>query len=223
MITAGPTREPIDPVRFISNRSSGKMGYALAAAARNAGARVILVSGPVIIPPPAGVEVVEVESAKEMHAAVHRQISEVDIFIGVAAVSDYHVTESRAEKIKKSGDGLSLDLVQSPDILASVAALTDRPFTVGFAAETERLREYALDKLKRKNLDMIVANLVGRDRVFQSDHNAVEVFWRDGERSFPERRKEEIATDVMALIAERYEITRHAETRPEIPVIAISD
>ena len=133
------------------------------------------------------------------------------------------MTESRAEKIKKSGDGLSLDLVQSPDILASVAALTDRPFTVGFAAETERLREYALDKLKRKNLDMIVANLVGRDRVFQSDHNAVEVFWRDGERSFPERRKEEIATDVMALIAERYEITRHAETRPEIPVIAISD
>jgi phosphopantothenoylcysteine decarboxylase/phosphopantothenate--cysteine ligase len=223
MITAGPTREPIDPVRFISNRSSGKMGYALAAAARDAGARVILVSGPVTIPPPANVEIVDVESAKDMHAAVHRHIGDVDIFIGVAAVSDYHVTESKAEKIKKSGDGLSLDLVQSPDILASVAALEDRPFTVGFAAETEHLRKYALDKLQRKRLDMIVANLVGRDKVFQSDHNAVEVFWRDGERSFPERRKEELATDIVALIAERYEISQHAETRPEIPVIAIRD
>ena len=223
MITAGPTREPIDPVRFISNRSSGKMGYALAAAARDAGAQVILVSGPVIIPPPANVEVVDVESAKEMHAAVHQQIGEVDIFIGVAAVSDYHVTETRVEKIKKSNDGLSLDLVQSPDILASVAALPDRPFSVGFAAETERLRQYALDKLERKKLDMIVANLVGRDKVFQSDRNAVEVFWRDGERSFSERQKQDLAADIVALIAERYEVSRHEETRPEIPAIAIRD
>lgn len=223
MITAGPTREPIDPVRFISNRSSGKMGYALAAAARDAGAQVILVSGPVIIPPPANVEVVDVESAKEMHAAVHQQIGEVDIFIGVAAVSDYHVTETRVEKIKKSNDGLSLDLVQSPDILASVAALPDRPFAVGFAAETERLRQYALDKLERKKLDMIVANLVGRDKVFQSDRNAVEVFWRDGERSFSERQKQDLAADIVALIAERYEVSRHEETRPEIPAIAIRD
>jgi phosphopantothenoylcysteine decarboxylase/phosphopantothenate--cysteine ligase len=223
MITAGPTREPIDPVRFISNRSSGKMGYALAAAARDAGASVILVSGPVIIPPPAGVEVIDVESAKDMYAVVHARIDEADIFIGVAAVSDYHVTESRAEKIKKSGDGLSLDLVQSPDILASVAALPNRPFTIGFAAETENLRRFALDKLERKRLDMIVANLVGRDKVFQSDHNEVEVYWRDGERSFPERRKETLAADIVALIAERYDAAQHADTKPEIPVVAIRD
>jgi phosphopantothenoylcysteine decarboxylase/phosphopantothenate--cysteine ligase len=223
MITAGPTREPIDPVRFISNRSSGKMGYALAAAARDAGARVILVSGPVIIPAPGNIDVVDVESAIDMHTAVHERIGDVDIFIGVAAVSDYHVTETKAEKIKKSGDGLSLDLELSPDILASVAALPEPPFMVGFAAETEKLREYALDKLYRKRLDMIVANLVGRNKVFQSDHNAVEVFWQDGEQSFPERRKDALAADIVALIADRYEIGQHTETKQDSPVIAIRD
>ena len=223
MITAGPTREPIDPVRFISNRSSGKMGYALAAAARDAGARVVLVSGPVLLPAPADVDVIDVESAKDMHAAVHERVSDVDIFIGVAAVSDYHVTEAKAQKIKKSGDGLSLDLEQSPDILASVAALPDPPFTVGFAAETEKLREYALAKLKRKQLDMIVANLVGRDKVFQSDHNAVEVYWQDGEASFPERRKQDLAKDIVAVIVERYEHHGLRDSKPDASVIAIRD
>jgi phosphopantothenoylcysteine decarboxylase/phosphopantothenate--cysteine ligase len=210
-------------VRFISNRSSGKMGYALAAAARDAGARVILVSGPVLIPAPVNVDVVDVESAKDMHAAVHDRVGDVDIFIGVAAVSDYHVTETKAQKIKKSGDGLSLDLEQSPDILASVAALPDPPFTVGFAAETEKLRTHALAKLERKQLDMIVANLVGRDKVFQSDHNAVEVYWQDGEASFPERRKEDLARDLVSVIIERYEDRASPDSKPETPVIAIRD
>jgi phosphopantothenoylcysteine decarboxylase/phosphopantothenate--cysteine ligase len=223
MITAGPTREPIDPVRFMSNRSSGKMGYALAAAARDAGAQVILVSGPVIIPRPENVDIVNVESAKEMYDAVHARVSDADIFIGVAAVSDYHVEDVVAEKIKKSDDGLSLDLVQSPDILASVAALEERPFTVGFAAETEKLREYALAKMERKRLDMIVANLVGRDKVFQSDRNAVEIFWSGGERSMPEADKRSLARDIVDVIVQRYEATQDAETQPEPPIRVVRD
>jgi phosphopantothenoylcysteine decarboxylase/phosphopantothenate--cysteine ligase len=221
MITAGPTREPIDPVRFMSNRSSGKMGYALAAAARDAGAHVILVSGPVIIPRPSNVDVVDVESASEMYEAVHERIADADIFIGVAAVSDYHVEDVEAEKIKKSGEGLSLDLVQSPDILASVAALADRPFTVGFAAETEKLREYALAKMERKRLDMIVANLVGRDKVFQSDHNAVEIFWPGGEQSMPEADKRSLARDIVDVVVTRYEASQGAanENEPAIRVV----
>ena len=223
MITAGPTREPIDPVRFMSNRSSGKMGYALAAAARDAGARVIVVSGPVIIPKPDNVEVVDVESAEEMYAAVHEQIEAADIFIGVAAVSDYHVEDVEVQKIKKSGDGLSLDLVQSPDILASVATLEERPFTVGFAAETEKLREHALAKMERKRLDMIVANLVGRDKVFQSDHNAVEIYWPGGERSMPEADKQSLARDIVATVVERFDAADFAETQPELPIRVVRD
>jgi len=223
MITAGPTHEPIDPVRFMSNRSSGKMGYALAAAVREAGADVILVSGPVIIPRPAHVDVVDVESAEEMYGAVHDRVGEADIFIGVAAVSDYRSENIEAEKIKKSGDGLSLDLVQSRDILASVAALEERPFTVGFAAETEKLREHALAKMKRKRLDMIVANLVGRDKAFQSDRNAVEVFWPGDMQSLPEADKRSLARGIVELIVQRYEVAQAVETQPKPPIRVVGD
>ena len=223
MITAGPTHEPIDPVRFMSNRSSGKMGYALAAAVREAGADVILVSGPVIIPRPTHVDVVDVESAEEMYGAVHERVGEADIFIGVAAVSDYRSENIEAEKIKKSGDGLSLDLVQSRDILASVAALEERPFTVGFAAETEKLREHALAKMKRKRLDMIVANLVGRDKAFQSDRNAVEVFWPGDMQSLPEADKRSLARGIVELIVQRYEVAQAVETQPKPPIRVVGD
>ena len=223
MITAGPTHEPIDPVRFMSNRSSGKMGYALAAAVREAGADVILVSGPVIIPRPAHVDIVDVESAEEMYGAVHERVGEADIFIGVAAVSDYRSENIEAEKIKKSGDSLSLDLVQSRDILASVAALEERPFTVGFAAETEKLREHALAKMKRKRLDMIVANLVGRDKAFQSDRNAVEVFWPGDMQSLPEADKRSLARGIVELIVQRYEVAQAVETQPKPPIRVVGD
>ena len=223
MITAGPTHEPIDPVRFMSNRSSGKMGYALAAAVREAGADVILVSGPVIIPRPAHVDIVDVESAEEMYGAVHERVGEADIFIGVAAVSDYRSENIEAEKIKKSGDGLSLDLVQSRDILASVAAMEERPFTVGFAAETEKLREHALAKMKRKRLDMIVANLVGRDKAFQSDRNAVEVFWPGDMQSLPEADKRSLARGIVELIVQRYEVAQAVETQPKPPIRVVGD
>ena len=223
MITAGPTREPIDAVRYISNRSSGKMGYALAAAARDAGADVVLVSGPVSLPAPRSVQLVAVESARDMHDAVHEGIAAVDIFIGAAAVADYQAAQVRSGKIKKNNDNteMSLNLVRNPDILASVAALEKRPFTVGFAAETERLREYARGKLTDKNLDMIVANLVGAGRGFDTDDNTVEVFWKDGERAFPTRNKRALADDLMTLIAERFQ--EYGEADAGIPALAARD
>jgi phosphopantothenoylcysteine decarboxylase/phosphopantothenate--cysteine ligase len=226
MITAGPTREAIDPVRFISNRSSGKMGYALADAASDAGARVILVTGPVGIAAPGGADTLDVENAKEMFAAVHANIDDVDIFIGAAAVADYHAVNINAEKIKKSDHKMSIELARNPDILSSVARLQDRPFTAGFAAETENLRDYAIGKLESKNLDMIIANLVGRNRGFDSDDNAVEVFWRDGEQSFPTANKSVLAKDLVALIARRYREGQAAEaenTKTELPAIMVRD
>jgi phosphopantothenoylcysteine decarboxylase/phosphopantothenate--cysteine ligase len=223
MITAGPTREPLDEVRYISNRSSGKMGYALAAAARDAGADVLLVSGPVNLPAPASVQLVSVERAREMYDAVHEDVASVDIFIGTAAVADYRAAEVRSGKIKKHDDNaeMSLDLVRNPDILASVAALEQRPFTVGFAAETERLREYALGKLTAKNLDMIVANLVGADRGFDADDNTVEVFWKGGERAFPPMDKRLLADELLTLIAQRF--LGGEETAHGVPAAAIGD
>jgi len=226
MITAGPTREAIDPVRFISNRSSGKMGYALADAASKAGAKVILITGPVGIPAPDGIDTLNVENAKEMYAAVHSNIDNVDIFIGAAAVADYHAVNINAEKIKKSDDKMSIELARNPDILSSVARLQDRPFTAGFAAETENLRDYAIGKLEAKNLDMIIANLVGRNRGFDSDDNTVEVFWRDGEQSFPTTKKSVLAKDLVALIARRYREGLAAETentKTELPAIMVRD
>jgi phosphopantothenoylcysteine decarboxylase/phosphopantothenate--cysteine ligase len=214
MITAGPTREAIDPVRFISNRSSGRMGYAIAQAALDAGGKVILVTGPVSIPPPPGVECIRVESAQEMFAETHNRIDGVDIFIGAAAISDYRPESARQHKIKKTEGSLRIDLVKAPDTLASVAKLERRPFTVGFAAETEKLREHALAKLSGKNLDLIVANEVGKGRGFDCDDNAVEVLWQGGERSFPMMDKAELACALVGLIAERYRAAGDA-TRPQ--------
>jgi phosphopantothenoylcysteine decarboxylase/phosphopantothenate--cysteine ligase len=206
VVTAGPTREPIDPVRFITNRSSGKMGYAIAAAALEQGARVVLISGPTSISTPDGADVHRVETAQEMYDLTHAHISEADIFIATAAVSDYRPVEVQAQKIKKNDTTMQIDLVRSEDILASVAALEGAPFTVGFAAETENVREYALGKLQRKKLDMIVANQVGGGKGFDSDQNAVNVYWQAGEQSFGTAEKTELARDVLKLIAERYEI-----------------
>jgi phosphopantothenoylcysteine decarboxylase/phosphopantothenate--cysteine ligase len=211
LITAGPTREPIDPVRFITNRSSGKMGYAIAAAALEQGARVILVSGPTAIQVPAGVAAEQVETAEQMFAATHAHAGDADIFIATAAVSDYRPVAVEEQKIKKTDESMSIDLVRSPDILASVAALDDAPFAVGFAAETENVREYALGKLERKKLNMIVANQVGEGRGFDSDVNAVDVYWNGGEQSFASIEKTELARELIKLIAGRFEIEYSAE------------
>jgi phosphopantothenoylcysteine decarboxylase/phosphopantothenate--cysteine ligase len=223
IITAGPTVEAIDPVRFISNRSSGKMGYAIAGAAATAGAKVILISGPVNLPAPHGVERISVESAEELYTATHRRIEEADIFIGAAAVSDYRPQATQQNKIKKSRAELHIDLVRSPDLLASVADLEDGPFTVGFAAETEKLREHAMQKLEQKKLDMIVANQVGPGIGFDCDDNAVEVYWRNGSASFPLSSKADLAVALIELIAGRYAAGYGADTQPELPAIAIRD
>jgi phosphopantothenoylcysteine decarboxylase/phosphopantothenate--cysteine ligase len=215
MVTAGPTREAIDPVRYITNRSSGKMGFAIAHAARDAGAQVILISGPVSLCKPDGVECIRVETAEQMFAAVHQHIQDLDIFIAVAAVSDYRPKKLEQNKIKKTKAVMQIDLIKSPDILASVAKLANGPFTVGFAAETERVRSYALGKLKNKKLDMIVANQVGIDRSFDCDDSAVEVFWRRGERSFPMMAKSELAMQLIQLIAERYIGNSGTQTKKE--------
>jgi len=223
LITAGPTREPIDPVRYITNRSSGKMGYALAAAAAREGAEVVLVSGPVNLEAPGGVRTLPVETAEQMFDATHDNIGDIDIFIAAAAVSDYRPAGMAEQKIKKKRAEMRLDLVRSPDILASVAALDDAPFTVGFAAETERVREYALSKLENKKLDMIVANRVGTDRGFDRDDNAVSVYWHDGKQEFPVTAKIELAGRLIKLIASRYEATRGVSTQPELTVVSIKD
>ena len=185
-ITAGPTREPLDPVRYLSNHSSGKMGYALAEAAAELGARVTLISGPVSLPCPAGVARIEVETALEMHEAAQRLAPESDLFIGCAAVADYRAESAAEHQIKKveGEEGLVLRLVKNPDIIAGVAALPaeSRPLVVGFAAETRDVERYARDKLARKGLDMIVANDVSREGLgFGSDHNAALLLWRSGD------------------------------------------
>jgi len=179
LVTAGPTREPIDPVRYITNRSSGKMGYAMASAAAAQGATVILVSGPVALGDPRDVEVHCVETAEEMYAATHANLDGVDLFIAAAAVADYRPVSVSEQKIKKKDEAMQIDMLRSKDILASVAALEAAPFTVGFAAETENLREYALAKLENKRLDMIIANQVGRDCGFDHDENTVCVYTPD--------------------------------------------
>ena len=202
VVSAGPTREHLDPVRFISNRSSGKMGYAVAQAARDAGATVILVSGPVGIDPPAGVEFVAVESAQQMYDAVHRALVAADIYIGAAAVADYQAPVVAAQKIKKSAEKIQLELVRAPDILASVAALTSgRPFVVGFAAETENVEQNARAKLTRKRVDMIAANRVGDGLAFDCDDNSLLVLWAGGREEIASCGKPELARRLVALIA----------------------
>ena len=204
LITAGPTREAIDPVRFISNRSSGKMGYAIATAAKAFGANVILVSGPVILEAPAGVQRHLVESAKEMHEKTMELAKDADIFIATAAVSDYSPMQVSEQKIKKSKNTLSLELSYNPDILFDVSHHYSELFTVGFAAETEHLIKHARDKLKRKKLNMIVANSVGKNKGFDKDTNQLEVLWENGHISIPEKEKSELAVDLMNIISEKF-------------------
>ncbi|TAN69355.1 MAG: bifunctional phosphopantothenoylcysteine decarboxylase/phosphopantothenate--cysteine ligase CoaBC [Methylobacter sp.] len=206
LISAGPTREPLDPVRYITNRSSGKMGYALAKAALNAGAKVTLVSGPVLLSAPANAELIKVETAAQMYTAVIAKATEHDIYIGAAAVADYSPALVATQKIKKQAGQTTLTLQKTKDILADVAQLTKRPFTVGFAAETHDLEQYAQDKLTRKNLDMIAANWVGRDLGgFDSEQNALQVFWKNGQKTLAMTDKNHLAEQLINLIAERME------------------
>jgi len=197
LITAGPTREPIDPVRYLSNRSSGKMGCALAAAALAKGHEVVLISGPVSIPAPEGATLVRVETAQQMYDAVAAAIGNADAAIFCAAVADYRVAEVAGEKIKKTGETLTLTLVKNPDILGSARSVFGfQGLLVGFAAETEKLAEHAIDKLRRKGCDLLVANDVSRpDIAFDRDENEVELFYRDG-------RHETLARASKAAIAE---------------------
>ena len=206
LLTAGPTREALDPVRFISNRSTGKMGFAVAEAAAAAGARVTLVSGPVSLQTPPGVGRIDVESAVEMREAVIERAHQADIFIATAAVADYRAAEPAERKLKKTREELTLELVRNPDILAEVAALrSHRPFTVGFAAETHDVVHYAEDKRRRKNLDMIAANRVGvAGSGFESEQNQLQVLWEGGEQALPLADKTLLGQQLVALIARRY-------------------
>ncbi len=207
MITAGPTQELLDPVRYITNKSSGKMGFAIADAAARLGANVTLVSGPVSLPTPAGVKRVDVVTALEMEAAVQAQVQSQQIFIGCAAVADYRAAAVADEKIKKQGDEITIKMVKNPDIVAGVAALsTNRPYVVGFAAETNNVEEYARQKRIRKNLDLICANDVSdANQGFNSDNNALHLFWQDGDKVLPLERKALLGQLLLDEIVTRYD------------------
>jgi len=205
LVSAGPTREYIDPVRYITNRSSGKMGYALARAALQAGAQVSLVSGPVNLSSPAGLDIVNVETASQMYDAVLTRAVNADIYIGAAAVADYRPIAMEKDKIKKQADQTNLVLHKTKDILTDVARLNNAPFTVGFAAETNDLEVYAQEKLRKKNLDMIAANWVGQEQGgFDSEQNALEVFWDQGHASLAMTDKNQLAEQLINLIATRF-------------------
>ncbi|WP_434110353.1 bifunctional phosphopantothenoylcysteine decarboxylase/phosphopantothenate--cysteine ligase CoaBC [Methylocaldum sp. GT1TLB] len=205
LISAGPTREPIDPVRYISNRSSGKMGYALAEAAGRAGAKVSLVTGPTALMPPNVHAVSWVESAADMYRCVMDKVPSADIYIGAAAVADYSPETAANQKIKKNQSEMVLTLRKTQDILSAVSASAKRPFTVGFAAETDKLEDYARQKLTAKSLDMVAANWVGRDEGgFETDDNALFVCWNGGHIYLPLAPKKTIAEQLIRLIAERY-------------------
>lgn len=206
VITAGPTREAIDPVRFISNHSSGKMGYALAEAARDAGAQVTLISGPVTLATPDRVQRIDVVSAEDMLKAALERVAQTDIFIATAAVADFRPQQAPGQKIKKQDNSgtMTLTLVENPDIVATIARQQPKPFTVGFAAETQDVINYARQKITRKHLDMIVANDVSRNDIgFNSDQNAVTVIWPEGQQALDLASKHQIARDIVALIAQR--------------------
>ena len=204
LLTAGPTRECIDPVRFVSNRSSGKMGFALAQSMREAGAEVVLISGPVSLPTPLGVRRIDVESAEQMHAAVLRELPGTAIFIGTAAVADYRPVSCSEQKIKKTSETLALELTRTTDILSQVSASAQRPFMVGFAAETNAVEHYARAKLLAKNLDLIAANEVGHTKAFDCDDNSLLVLWRGGRVELPVASKRELARALAGLIVEQY-------------------
>ncbi len=207
LVTAGPTREDLDPVRFISNRSSGRMGYAVAEAARDAGADVFLVSGPVNLAAPLGVQLIPAYSAQQMLDAVMAKIQDCDIFISAAAVADYRAAEMAMHKIKKKTDEMRIELAKTTDIIAQVAALPKPPFTVGFAAETQTVAAYARDKLERKKLDMIAANLVGVEGTgFDSLENALTVLWKEGEVELARNTKTVLAQQLLELIIVRFQV-----------------
>jgi phosphopantothenoylcysteine decarboxylase/phosphopantothenate--cysteine ligase len=207
LITAGPTQEAIDPVRYISNHSSGKMGFAIAEAAASMGASVTLVAGPVSLNASPAITRLDVISAEEMLDAVLGQVAEHDVFISVAAVADYKLETIKDQKIKKSDDQMKLSLVRNPDILKIVSALEHRPFCLGFAAETQNVEKHARGKLKSKQLDMIAANNVGQadNPVFGSDTNSLNVYWPedDGHQHIPSGSKHEVAKTLLAILAER--------------------
>lgn len=209
-ITAGPTREPIDPVRYISNHSSGKMGFAIAEAFAKRGANVTLISGPVNLATPQNVNRVDVVSAQEMWQAALESAVKNQIFIGCAAVADYRVADVAEQKIKKSGDEMSIKLIKNPDIISDVGHLTEnRPFTVGFAAETQNVADYAKDKLQRKNLDMICANDVSGGQVFNADDNALQLFWKEGSKTLSLKSKADLAHDLVNEILAQYQKHSH--------------
>ena len=205
VITAGPTREAIDPVRYISNHSSGKMGYAIAHAALRAGAKVTLISGPVAINPPIGCQLVSVTSADEMHQQALLFAKESTTFVACAAVADYRVAHIAEQKIKKTNDAMQLELVKNHDIVADVAKLTVKPFIVGFAAETQNVEHYARGKLMRKNLDLIAANDVAKSgQGFNSDDNALTLFSAIDKTEIPLANKQVIAKKLVSLINQHY-------------------
>jgi phosphopantothenoylcysteine decarboxylase/phosphopantothenate--cysteine ligase len=208
VVSAGPTYEDLDPVRFIGNRSSGKMGFALAAAAARRGAETVLVAGPVHLPTPPGVQRIDVRSAQQMHDAVLDALP-ADVYIGAAAVADFTPRNVATDKIKKEAgrDTLVLELVRTPDILAAVAATPRRPrVVVGFAAETTDVARHARDKLDRKRVDLIAANRVGvAGSGFESDDNALAVYWSGGERALGPAPKTALADDLLDLVEERFQ------------------
>jgi len=204
VVTAGPTREPLDPVRFITNRSSGKQGYAVAEALAARGARVTLISGPTQLPTPAGITRIDVESAEQMLGIGLAAAAEAQIFVGAAAVADYRATTVAPQKIKKAGEAMTITLSKNPDILASVHAAQPGLFLVGFAAETEKLAEHARSKLERKKLDLIAANWVGEGRAFDTEDNALSLFWPGGEAEIPSASKSEVARQLVDRIVSLY-------------------
>ena len=202
VITAGPTREALDPVRYISNHSSGKMGYALARAAAEAGASTVLISGPVQLEPPQRMKTIAVESAADMLAAALDEVEDADIFIAAAAVADYRPASVAEQKIKKSDDDMHIQLVKNPDIVATVAALPRRPLTVGFAAETENLEQYATKKLHKKNLDLVIANDVSDTTIgFNSEDNRVLLVQPNSSKALPTMNKGLLANKLIEHIA----------------------
>ncbi|HIJ21964.1 MAG: bifunctional phosphopantothenoylcysteine decarboxylase/phosphopantothenate--cysteine ligase CoaBC [Gammaproteobacteria bacterium] len=212
LITAGPTREPLDPVRFLTNRSSGKMGFAIARAAVDAGAKVTLIAGPVALETPTHVHRVDVEQAEEMADAVTSHLADATLFIATAAVADYRPAEVAGEKIKKGATELQLKLVRNRDILAEVAAQPNPPFTVGFAAETERLRDFAQKKRQQKQIDLIAANRVGQPGTgFDADENTLSLFWEGGEKNLEQTSKQQLARQLITVIAERMDEKSRAE------------
>ncbi len=205
LVTAGPTQEAIDPVRYVSNYSSGKMGYAIAQAAADAGALVTLVSGPTGLGVPSGARRMDVLSAEEMYRTVMALAPEQDIFIGAAAVADYRPDDVKTQKIKKTSEEMVLRLARNPDILAAVAALPHPPFTVGFAAETENLEQHAREKLEKKSLDLIAANQVNAPGIgFGSEDNALQLYWRGGSKELPRSPKPAIARELIQVVYDRY-------------------